>query len=106
MRPGRLTRPEIQLQRDARQPGRIFFLRASSALKRSSDGGNHYRALTPRLAAMTDARADRPLWLEQAGHKLQALSAAAGETLQAGLQRVRQRHEGRQSHIATYRGML
>ena len=55
---------------------------------------------------MTDARADRPLWLEQAEHKLQTLSAAAGETLQAGLQRVRQRHQSRQSHIATYRGTL
>lgn len=55
---------------------------------------------------MTENRGARPLWLEQAGHKLQSMSAAAGETLQAGLERVRHRHDGRPSHIDTYRGMV
>ena len=55
---------------------------------------------------MTPTDQQQPLWLQQARHKLQTLSAAAGESLEAGLQRLRQKHSGRASHIAAYRGML
>jgi phosphatidate phosphatase APP1 len=54
---------------------------------------------------MDEAARKRPLWLEQTAHKLQTLSLAAGESFEAGLQRLRRASAGLPYHIDTYRGM-
>ena len=56
---------------------------------------------------MTNVSPARPLWLEQAEHKLQTLSGVARESVQQGLQRLRRRSDGSGPyHIDAYRGML
>lgn len=55
---------------------------------------------------MADAPTSKPSWLEQASHRLEGLSAAAGESFHAGLQRLRRAQDGLPYHIDAYRGMV
>lgn len=48
---------------------------------------------------MVDATSGKPSWLAQAAHRLEALSATAGEFFHDGLQRPRHTHDGLPSHI-------
>ncbi len=55
---------------------------------------------------MADATEGKPSWLEQTARRLEALSAAAGESFHDGLQRLRHANDALPYHIDAYRGMV